>query len=159
MSGTKGEVPRDFLPAALRAIRGPVLSILLLGLGKQGIHRGLPMRRFLLQAFVTHRLLLGGLCFDLRPLPRHMAQFPHPCLATQPEPMEQHPFEFGQMLCPKLCNRSEVGGLLCAPSLRNAMSAFQLTRKLPGRGGPPQKTYSGTVTSIRGWKEIGRAHV
>ena len=88
--------PLRQLLAALVAAEGLVfLGVRSLGGAQPSLHLGLELRRTLLHALVAHRLVLGGVRLDLRPVERDMTELRQPRLLAQ---LQNLPEQAGERL-------------------------------------------------------------
>jgi len=95
---------------ATRLAQGGVLRLVgLLGGRQPGLDLGLQLRLGLEHPLIAHRLVLGGVGFDLRPVQRHMAQIGQPSPLAQPQHLHEQSAQRRQVTSPELADRPVIG--------------------------------------------------
>jgi hypothetical protein len=101
--------PIRHLVAAHRPVRPILLGIGRFGARKPRLHLGLQLRFRLAHPPAAHRLVLGGVRLDLRPVERHVPKLHRPRLPAQAQHLNEKIARRLQMPPAKLRDRAEVG--------------------------------------------------
>ena len=86
-----GDPLRHLLAGLVAAVQLVLLGVRRLGGAQPPADLGLQLRRALLHALVAHRLVLGGVRLDLRPVERDMAELHEPGLLAQLQYLHEQP--------------------------------------------------------------------